>query len=293
MPLPNEKAADSRLEDEWFDIIQKARLGLGRSVADIARAARVSFETLEHWESGEGTPQPSQLTGLAEALGLEAGRLLAIQQGGGLPARQPREGTGPIRYVMLTGQMRGYAVHAYLLFREGSPDAVLVDTGYEPVQALEAVMQRRLMLRWLVLTHCHRDHMEGAAFLKAQTGARVAVPEAEWATYRAHQHENPDLPVSASSRIEVSPELSLRALPTPGHTTGGTSYLADGLCCVGDALFAGSTGRSMSPAGYSTLLSSLRRHVLSLPPETLLLPGHGPITTVGEERAHNPFFPSS
>ncbi|MBI3606520.1 MAG: MBL fold metallo-hydrolase [Nitrospirae bacterium] len=289
--MTNDRTAGSRLEDEWFDILQKARLGLGRSVADVARAARVSFETLEHWESGEGSPQPSQLTGLAVALGLDAERLLAIHRGGGVPAPQPREGAGPIRYVMLTGQMGGYPVHAYLLFREGSPDAALVDTGYEPVHALESVMQRRLMLRWLVLTHCHRDHMEGAAFLKAQTGARVAVPEAEWATYRAHQHENPDLPVSASSRIEVGPELSLRALPTPGHTPGGTSYATDGLCCVGDALFAGSTGRSMSPAGYSTLLSSLRRHVLSLPPETLLLPGHGPITTVAEERAHNPFLP--
>lgn len=289
--MTNDQTAGSRLEDEWFDILQKARLGLGQSVADVARAARVSFETLEHWESGEGSPHPSQLTGLAVALGLDAGRLLAIHQGGGVPAPQPREGAGPIRYVMLTGQMRGYPVHAYLLFREGAPDAVLVDTGYEPIHALESVMQRRLMLRWLVLTHCHRDHMEGAAFLKAQTGARVAVPEAEWATYRAHQHENPDLPVSASSRIEVGPELSLRALSTPGHTPGGTSYATDGLCCVGDALFAGSTGRSMSPAGYSTLLSSLRQHVLSLPPETILLPGHGPITTVAEERAHNPFLP--
>ncbi len=262
-------------------------------MADVARASRVSFEAIEHWESGESSPHPSQLTALAEALELDAGRLLAIQQGLSAPAPQPREGAGPIRYVMLTGQMGGYPVHAYLFFREGAPDAVLVDTGYEPIHALEAVMQRRLILRWLVLTHCHRDHMEGAAFLKAQTGARVAVPDVEWATYRAHQRENPDLPVSASSHIEVGPDLSLRAIATPGHTPGGTSYIIDGLCCVGDALFAGSTGRSMSPTGYSTLLSSLRQHVLSLPPETLLLPGHGPITTVGEERKNNPFFPTS
>lgn len=291
MTPPLRQTAAPRLEDEWFDIIQKARWGLGWSLADAARAANVSFETLELWESGRGSPLPAHLAALARALGLDAAKLSAIQEGGGVPSPQPREGGGPVRYAALTGQMRGYPVHAYLIFREGLADAALIDTGYDPIHALEAVAQRRLLLRWIALTHCHRDHMEGASFLKAQTGARVAVPAAEWGVYRAHHGEPADLAVSDGSTIEVGPDLFLRPLPTPGHTAGGTCYAVDRLCCVGDALFAGSTGRSMSPAGYASLLASVRERVLSLPADTVLLPGHGPITTVGEERRNNPFFP--
>jgi glyoxylase-like metal-dependent hydrolase (beta-lactamase superfamily II) len=149
------------------------------------------------------------------------------------------------------------------------------------------------MLRWIVLTHCHQDHMEGAALLKAQTGAKVAVPRAEASTYRAHHREAPDLAVHDETTIEVSPTIVLSAIETPGHTIGGTSYRFDGFCAVGDALFAGSTGRAMSPAGYRTLIAALRTRILTLPDETILLPGHGPLTTVGHERQTNPFFPEA
>ena len=71
---------------------------------------------------------------------------------------------------------------------------------------------------------------------------------------------------------------------------GGVTYLTNGMAFVGDALFAGSTGRSMSPTGYQSLISSLRKKVLSLDSDTVIFPGHGPATTVGEEQKHNPFF---
>ncbi len=278
------------LEDRWYEIVQKARVGLGQSITQVASAAGISYEGLELWESGAGVPSPAQLSSLAGVLGLDAEKLLTIQQGGGLPVRGSNIG-GPLRVETLTGYMRGYPVHAYLIYHMGEPDAVLVDTGYEPIHALEAVLHRRLILRWVVLTHCHRDHMEGAPFLKTQTGAKIAVPHAECSTYRAHHREAPDLAVLEGSAIEVSPTLTLTPLLTPGHTVGGTSYHFEGFCAVGDALFSGSTGRSMSPAGYQTLLSSLRARILSLAVDTILLPGHGPTTTVGHERRHNPFFP--
>ncbi len=280
-----------RLEDEWYDIVHKARIGLGRSLAQVAEAGGLSYETLELWESGASAPSPAQMTALGGVLGLDADKLLAIQHGKGRPAVTSPAVNQPLHLETLTGQMRGYPVHAYLIYGEGAPDAVLIDTGYEPIHALEAVLHRRLLLRWLVLTHCHRDHMEGASLLKAQTGAKVAVPQAEWSTYRAHHREMPDLAVQGDTTIEVGPNLILSAIATPGHTIGGTSYRVGGLCAVGDALFAGSTGRSMSPAGYRSLLSALKARILTLPVDTVLLPGHGPLTTVGHERRHNPFFP--
>jgi glyoxylase-like metal-dependent hydrolase (beta-lactamase superfamily II) len=256
----------------------------------VATAAGISFETIELWESGASIPDSGQLTSLATVLGLDPRKLLTIQQGGGRPAIGVPI-SDELRVEILTGLMRNYPVHAYLIHHLGAPDAVLVDTGYEPIHALEAVLHRRLMLRWIVLTHCHSDHMEGAALLKAQTGAKVAVPQAEGPVYRAHHREAPDLAVHGGTTIEVSPTIALSAIETPGHTTGGTSYRVGGFCAVGDALFAGSTGRSMSPAGYHTLLSSIKTRILTLPAETILLPGHGPLTTVGHECQHNPFFP--
>jgi len=282
------------LEDGWRDIVQKARQGFGWSLHHAAEAAGLSFETLEHWESGGGAPPPlDQLASLARVLRLDPIKLARIQAGEWRPT--PTRSGPPessIQTRVLTGHMGTYPVHGYLLSREGSPDAILVDTAYEPKHALDAVLQGRLMLRWIVLTHCHRDHMEGASFLKAQTGARVAVPREECPVYRAHHRESPDLAVMPDDTIDVGPGLSLHALSTPGHTAGGTSYFVNGVCCVGDALFAGSTGRSMSPQGYTALLHSLRERVLSLAPDTILCPGHGPLTTVGEELKHNPFFPT-
>ena len=159
--------ADLQLEDDWYDIVQKARIGLGRSIAQVAFAAGISFESMELWESGVGVPNSAQLTSLATVLGLDPNKLLTIQQGGGRPSVGPQTAAEPLRVETLTGFMRDYPVHAYLIHHAGTPDAVLVDTGYEPTHALEAVLYRRLMLRWIVLTHCHPDHMEGAALLKA------------------------------------------------------------------------------------------------------------------------------
>jgi glyoxylase-like metal-dependent hydrolase (beta-lactamase superfamily II) len=187
--------------------------------------------------------------------------------------------------------MHGYAVHAYLLYREGQPDAVLIDTGYEAIRAVEAVLHRRLLLRWVALTHCHQDHMEGASLIKAQTGALVAAPKAEFSAYRAHHRETPDLAVEDGTVIPVSPDFSLSAIATPGHTAGGTCYLTGNVCAVGDALFAASMGRAMSPAGYRSLRTAISTRILSLPGATILLPGHGPMTTVADERRNNPFFP--
>jgi glyoxylase-like metal-dependent hydrolase (beta-lactamase superfamily II) len=280
------------LEDEWFDVVAKARSGRGISIAKTADAAGVSFEALESWEAGTGAPNPAQLSSVARVLGLDPDKLVTLQQGNGHPdpvSPLPRT-NGSLRVETLTGFMRDYAVHAYLLYHEGEPDAVLIDTGYEPIRAIEAVLSRRLLLRWVALTHCHPDHMEGAPVLKAQTGARIAVPKAEYAAYRAHHREEPDLAVEDGSEIEASPGLTLRAISTPGHTAGGTCYRVESVCAVGDALFASSMGRAMSPDGYRSLREAVTSRILTLPPDTVLLPGHGPVTTVRDERRNNPFF---
>ncbi|MFZ5861769.1 MAG: MBL fold metallo-hydrolase [Nitrospirota bacterium] len=283
----------AQLEDEWFDIIAKARSGHDFSLAHVAELVGVSFEALESWEAGSGAPTAVQFALLAKTLHLDAAKLAAVQRGQARPTTPLPQPSDGLRVETLTGLMHGYAVHAYLLYREGEPDAVLIDTGYEPIRAIETVLHRRLLLRWVALTHCHQDHMEGAALIKTQTGARVAAPKAEIATYRAHHRETPDLAVEDGTVITVSPTVSLTAIATPGHTAGGTCYAIGNVCAVGDALFAGSMGRAMSPGGYRSLRTAVATRILALPTATILLPGHGPITTVADELRHNPFFPDT
>ncbi|HET6370853.1 MAG TPA: MBL fold metallo-hydrolase, partial [Nitrospiria bacterium] len=102
------------------------------------------------------------------------------------------------------------------------------------------------------------------------------------------------LPIQEETRFQVG-RFSIRPLETPGHTPGGTSYLVKeedrAVAFVGDALFAGSVGRCRSPESYPLLLEGIRRKIFSLENHTILYPGHGPATTVGEEKLHNPFFP--
>src|SRR4029077_21072976 len=107
--------------------------------------------------------------------------------------------------------------------------------------------------------------------------------------YHNAKIKDPDRFIEEGNEIRLG-RWNIRALETPGHTPGGVTYLVDGMAFVGDALFAGSTGRSMSASGYRMLISSLREKVLSLGPDTVLFPGHGPAQTVGEEREHNPFI---
>lgn len=275
------------LEDDFSDIIQKARAGLGRSAAEVASRAGLSPSDLKDLESGRRPPKADETRRLAQNLQLDPDKLEAIAAGRWQPRPIPPPGTPPV--IRLTGMIGNYPVHGYLCFDPKTRKAVLIDTAYEPRLALVAVAREGLRLEAIVLTHCHRDHIGGLDRLREATGAVVVVHPAERALYDENAERPPDREVGEGDEIPFG-ESRLRALETPGHTAGGVSYLVDGTVFVGDALFAGSMGRSMSPAGFETLRASLADKILTLPIETRLCPGHGPMTTVGEERQHNPFF---
>lgn len=278
----------SNLEDNFSDIIQKARTGLGRSVEAVAKAAGLSPSAVRVLESGERPPDENEAMAIAKALELDGAKLYPIATGAWQP-KAPPERTAP-SVICLNGSYRGYEVHGYLCFDPDSREAVLIDTAYEPEKPLAALKEHNLTLRMILLTHGHGDHMGGLDELRKTTGARVAVSGEGMALYEKHTRQSPDLLIGRSGTIPVGP-LRFNVLSTPGHTPGGITYHSGSVAFTGDALFAGSTGRSMSPEGYATLLSSIREKILTLPAGTRLFPGHGPSTTVGEERAHNPFFP--
>lgn len=204
---------------------------------------------------------------------------------------------------------RGFALgpfetNCYVVAPEGSGDCWIVDASFGPEPMIGFVRQQGLRPAALVLTHAHVDHIAGVgAVLAAFPGTPVWVhsAEREWLNDpMLNLSEAMGAPVTApgpDATLEHGQKLTLagsawRVLHTPGHSPGGiTLYSADShVALVGDALFAGSIGRTDFPGSdFATLASSIRTHLYSLPDSTRVLPGHGPETTIGREKRSNPF----
>lgn len=192
--------------------------------------------------------------------------------------------------------------NCYLVVDEASSRAVVIDPGMESGEVLETVRRKRLRLESVIVTHGHFDHVFSSALFKAETGAGVVmhpddlpllseVPEtARFFGVKASLPPQPDRLVREGDTIPVG-GLSLRVLETPGHTPGSISLCADDAVFVGDALFAGSVGRTDLRGGsLETLLRSIHGKLLTLPDRTVVYAGHGPATSIGVERRDNPFL---
>jgi hydroxyacylglutathione hydrolase len=177
-----------------------------------------------------------------------------------------------------------YTVNSYLVWDPKTKEAVAFDTGADSSPMLNFAEERGLSIRLILLTHTHPDHIADLARLKKETGAATHVGELE--------------PVSGAEIFSAGQSFQVGSLKietrqTSGHSIGGITYVISNLerpvAIVGDALFAGSMGGGM--ISWSDALATNRKHIFSLPDDTVICPGHGPLTTVREEKRHNPFFP--
>ena len=191
-----------------------------------------------------------------------------------------------------------------ILGDELTHEAVVVDPGDNLPEILFRLQKHGLTLRQIVVTHAHIDHVGGAALLKKVTGAPVFLnkhdPEllgamemqAGWLGVPTPEVAPPDASADDRTKIGLA-ALPAEVIHTPGHTQGSICLLFPGqnLLLAGDTLFAGSIGRTDLPGGDGRqILRSLRERLLVLPDTTRVLPGHGPETTIGEERQSNPFL---
>ena len=278
------------LEDAFADIVGKARWGKSLSVGSLAAASGIAPERLSSLEAGS-PPTPGEVGAVAGPLGLGASRLRAIAENTWEPGPLPPWGKERVRSIL--GHIGSYPVWGYLFVDDATAEAALIDTAYDPQAVLRCLERERLRLVLILLTHAHADHIGGMEQIHRATGAAVYLDPQEKATLGGSLPKE-SRPIREGSAFSVG-RFSIRPLSTPGHTSGGTSFLSEEpgrpLAFVGDALFAGSVGRSRSPQSYPVLLEGIHKNLLSLPGDCVFFPGHGPATTAGEERAHNPFFP--
>lgn len=271
------------LIDPLGDIIWKARSAAGVSVGAAAQAAGISPGDLETLERAAQIPDRIDLGALAPLIGLHAEKLLCIAAGW-LP--QPRD-LGLWRELrVLTTSRDGLVVHCYLVWDEVSREGALFDTGWDAGPIFETLEQNSVQLKHLFITHMHDDHVA------AMGAVREKFPQLRLHSNSRHappQHRN-----RANDFISLG-SLRITNRDTPGHAEEGVTYIignwpedAPHVAVVGDTIFAGTLATAHQSMGL--LKQKARDQILSLPPETLLCPGHGPLTTVAEERAHNPFF---
>jgi len=271
------------LEDEFGDIVGKARRGLGLTEEELARQVGVTAGDIDAMERYVLKPDAATLERLARALELSPSCLAAIAREEWVPAPASSQVGPGLRVTVVP--VPAYRENCYVAMQLRARSALVVDPGGEVPQIQNVLQQEGLTLVGILITHGHHDHTNGVAALQKATGAPVYAHVADagplW-------HAEPLEKLADTKEMQID-GFTVRAVPVPGHTAGSTTYVIGNAAFVGDTLFAGSIGRCA--LDYRAMLRAIRQHILSLPPETVLFPGHGPATTVGQERTHNPSFP--
>jgi len=190
---------------------------------------------------------------------------------------------------------------------ETTREAMVIDPGDEIEDVLVLIRKHNLTVKQIVVTHAHIDHVGGAMKLRAATGAPILLNQNDDALLKMLDVQATWIGVENPGKVEIDQSigqgdtvragaLTANVIHTPGHTEGSVClyFPAERKLIAGDTLFAGSIGRTDLPGGsMRKIINSLHEKVLTLPDETVVVPGHGPLTTIGEERESNPFLVKS
>jgi len=201
--------------------------------------------------------------------------------------------------TLIVGELE---TNCYILGDEKTREGIIIDPGGEFELIEKTLKELNLEIKYIVLTHGHSDHIGALAELKKRTGAQILIhqedaemlcePEKNLSVFSFKLICAPeaDRVLKDKEKIKIS-KIELEVFHTPGHTKGSISLLTDKIIFSGDLIFYGSVGRTDIPGGsYQKLLRSIQDNILNKEDDTIIYPGHGPATTVGEERKNNPFL---
>jgi hydroxyacylglutathione hydrolase len=197
-----------------------------------------------------------------------------------------------------------FAENCFVVRRRDTDEALVIDPGLQVEVVIQRLSEQRLTVDRILVSHGHIDHVAGVPRLQAQSGAAVAMHPDDLAILDWDQFaELPfipagfrpfsiDLPLEHQQTLAFK-DLSLRVLHTPGHTQGSVCFVFGLDCFAGDTLFQRGIGRTDLPGGDTAkIVFSIRNVLYRLPPKTIIYPGHGPRTTIEEEKLLNPFVPA-
>ncbi|MBC8001505.1 MAG: MBL fold metallo-hydrolase [Opitutaceae bacterium] len=271
------------LEDHLGDIVRKARLSRNVATADAAQAAGLTESELASMEESGIPGERVNFPALARLTGLDAKKLQGVAEGW-MPAQTDIGRWREFRMITTTGD--GMTVNCYLIWDEVTRDAALFDTGWEAEPILKLIAENKLELRHIFITHSHTDHIAALGVIREKFSKAILHTDAKSAP---PQHKN-----RRNDCIQLG-SLRIMNRETPGHAEDGVTYVvgnwpedAPHVAIVGDAIFAASMGRGNQ--SWDLARQKVRENILTLPVETMICPGHGPLTSVGQEQANNPFF---
>ena len=270
------------IEDGFEDVLRKAAVGQRLGTGALSVRSNLSLKEVRALLDGEFNEAHARR--LAPLLGINAEKLVSMADAAWYPQPVSLAGLECFHMPFPEASYPDASVNCYIAYDAGSGDALAFDTGTGAQPMLDFIEHKGLNLQAVFLTHTHRDHVGGyEAMVAAAKSGRIYAPARE-------PHRNASL-LEPDAQLSIG-NFTVKAVETNGHSKGGLSYIVDGLgqsvAFVGDSLFCLSQGGARQ--GYKRALENNRSKLLSLRADTILCPGHGPMTTVAEERAHNPFF---
>ena len=254
----------------------------GVCLKDAACAAGLSEECLERWENDGGLDVQVDVESLAALLGLDPEKSVAVA-GGWAPQLVDLD---QWKKLSLITTAEDFEVNSYLIWDPDTRNGAAFDTGWFADDIFLLAETEGLNIQYLFITHMHGDHVAALGEMRKRWPKMQLYSNNDGTPAKNRIKEDQPVPLG---RLTISCRL------TPGHSLDGVTYLVDGwgegvptVAVVGDTIFAGSMGKDFSTPELAQ--RKVREGVLALPPDTLICPGHGPLTTVSEELAHNPFF---
>ena len=251
-------------------------------MAGVASVAGLSEAQLHEWETEGVIDVDVNVEGLASLVGLDVTKAKAIA-GGWMPESIDLSQWSELRVVTTA---EGFEVNSFVAWDPATHLAAFFDTGWFADDLFQIADENELQVEHLFITHMHGDH------IAAMGDVRRRWPEIQLHTDNSGAPQKSQVNIGESVGVG---SLSVVARLTPGHAEDGVTFLIDGwennaptVAVVGDAIFSGSMGKDFDTPQLAQ--TKVWEEILSLPPDTLICPGHGPLTTVGEEVAHNPFF---